>query len=186
MTGRYFNFMTPEQSHFDINDVAHALSNICRFCGHTQRFYSVAQHSVYVSMLVPPEDALAGLLHDASEAFVGDVAKPLKRLLPDYSVIEARVERAVFERFGLPHKLPVSVKIADRYMLHVEQRDLMAKHDDVWEASRDAEESAAPLPVDFPDRIIPMLPDEAKVFFLQRYEALTRSQLEAFMQAEAQ
>lgn len=170
-TGCYFDFLTPERSKFGIVDVAHALSNICRFCGHTRKFYSVAQHSVYVSLLVPPSDALAGLLHDAAEAFIGDVAKPLKQLLPDYVALERRVEGAVFKRFGLPPTLPDSVKQADRFMLHMEQRDLMAKHDDVWECSIDLPQ--IDRPPFFPERINPWSPASSRSAFLHRYGELT-------------
>jgi hypothetical protein len=131
VSGQYFSFEAPEQSVFTIHDIAHALSNLCRFNGHVQRFYSVAEHCVLVSLLVPPEHALAGLLHDAAEAFTGDVTRPLKqymrrlsaahddasgyctgmsdasipaeRAIDPYGYVEARVERAVFARFNLPY-----------------------------------------------------------------------------------
>ncbi|KMQ81062.1 putative hydrolase of HD superfamily [Candidatus Burkholderia pumila] len=79
VSGNYFDFLTPHESTFDIGDIAHGLSHICRVAGQTSEFYSV----VSVSHLVSHEHALAGLLHDAAEAFIGDVSKPLKRLLPD-------------------------------------------------------------------------------------------------------
>lgn len=129
-SGEYFDFENPENSIITIGDIAHALSNICRFTGHVHRFYSVAEHSVLASYLVPPEDAFAALMHDAAEAVLGDVSKPLKSLLPDYRRIEDRVERAIFAKFGLPTELPASVKIADRQMLGIEQRACMMNGDD--------------------------------------------------------
>lgn len=126
-TGRYFDFSRPTADMIDIEDIAHALSRINRFTGHTRDFYSVAQHSVAVSELVPPEHALAGLLHDASEAYMGDLSSPLKQLVPQYKEIEQRVERAICARFGLVFPLDPSVKEADLRMLVTERRDLMPK-----------------------------------------------------------
>lgn len=159
--GSYFNFTSPDMSGVHIRDIAHALSNICRFCGHTRTFYSVAQHSVLASYLVPEGDELAALLHDAAEAFIGDVSSPLKRMLPDYKRIEERIERAVFSHFGVPFPLPESVKRADLVMLCTEKRDLMNATADIWEVCQEYQ----PLLV----RIQPATPSEARDLFLRRF-----------------
>lgn len=126
-SGRYFDFLNPKPEAIDIHDIATALSRMPRFTGHTTEFYSVAQHSVEVSRLVPPGHALAGLLHDASEAYMGDLASPLKQLVPDYKAIEKRVERAICARFGLAFPLDPCIKRADLTMLVTERRDLMPR-----------------------------------------------------------
>ena len=163
-TGHYFNFLAPEQSHIDIGTIAHALANICRFTGHTRHFYSVAQHSVLVSQLVPKEHALAGLLHDAAEAYLGDVATPLKQLLPDYKVIEARVEAAVLNRFGLGPVLPPEVKQADLCALMIEARDLMPDQARDWDFGSPARGVAR-----FAEEIDHISINDARMLFLARY-----------------
>jgi 5'-deoxynucleotidase YfbR-like HD superfamily hydrolase len=166
-SGRYINFVTPDPNVFCIQDIAHALSHTCRFGGHTRSFYSVAQHSVLVSYLVPENDQFAALMHDAAEAYVGDVPTPLKQLLPEYKVIEKRIEACLFERFGLYDGMPVSVKKADLIMLATEQRDLMeAKSDDAeWVVIADI-----PLA---PFRIKPQSPEQARKSFLDRFHQLS-------------
>ena len=169
-SGNYFDFLAPEQSTFTIEDVAQGLSNICRFAGQCSRFYSVAQHSVLVSQHVPPEFAFIGLMHDAAEAFIGDMTKPLKDILPDYRALEDRIEAAVLGRFGLPHKLPPEVKEIDVVMLATEQQHLMRNRDD-WNYTRGRKAL---------DIVIPQMgPAEAKVAFLARYEVLRAGRGEA-------
>ena len=137
-SGNYFDLQDPSASRFEVTDIAHALSNICRFTGHTRQFYSVAEHSVLCSYLVPHEDRMIALMHDAAEAFIGDVSSPLKKLLPDYKAIERGVEEHVFSTLGLPYPFPPSVKKADRIMLRLEQSQLM-RNEDRWEGTEDGE-----------------------------------------------
>lgn len=119
--GQMFDLVNPDPRVITIDVIAHALSRICRFTGHVSvPLYSVAEHSVRVSWLVPDHDAREGLMHDAAEALIGDVAAPLKRLLPDYRRIEERIEKVIAERFGLLYPWPLSVKEADLDMLRLE------------------------------------------------------------------
>lgn len=128
-SGLYFDMLEPDPSVIRINDIAHALSMLCRFTGHCSRFYSVAQHSMLVaSILIDSgrEDlALWGLLHDAPETYLGDVARPLKMLLPDYQMIERRVEHVVFGALGLVGEIPEEVKRADMVALATEKKYIM-------------------------------------------------------------
>lgn len=114
-TGKLINPIQPDIKQICIEDIAQALSNCCRFGGHCNQFYSVAQHSVTVSTLCDPEDALAGLLHDGSEAYLSDIVRPVKYTaqMSQYREIEATLERAIYARFGLPWPMPPSVKVAD-------------------------------------------------------------------------
>src|ERR1017187_2988058 len=110
-----------------VEDIAHALAHRCRFGGHASKFYSVAEHSVHVSQLYLPEHALWGLLHDASEAYLVDLPRPLK-LLPEfapYREAECQLQRAVAVRFGLPPYQPASVTEADDTMLWIEAHSLL-------------------------------------------------------------
>lgn len=165
-SGNYFDFLHPERSVFTIQDIAHALSNLCRFTGHCRRFYSVAQHSVHVSRLVSSEFALAGLMHDAAEAFLGDVSMPLKSLLPDYREIESRVEQEIFRRFGLPLVVPEPVKAADMRMLAAERMAFMPNDDTEWDCLRGVDPGLGML-------MYVMTPEEARTRFLSEFERLT-------------
>lgn len=172
--GNKFDLLRPNESVIDVVDIAHALSLLCIFTGHSASFYSVAQHSVHVSHALVNESVevqMCGLLHDAAEAYVGDVSHPLKRLLPDYIAIEKRVEGAVFSAFGLPHTPPVSVKYADLTLLATERRDLMPPSEDIWVII----DGIAPLPT----TIVPWSPEQACAEFLEHYEYLKGAQHES-------
>jgi hypothetical protein len=162
-TGRMFWPLSPQVEHVHIEDIAHALSMICRFGGHCREFYSVAQHSVLVSHHVEQYAAhlaLEGLLHDAAEAYVGDMVRPLKRSMQSYINAEDRVFAAIAKRFGLGGVVHDSVKISDERLLATEARDIMG-----GESAGKWRLFATPLP----DRIIPIPPKEAEKLFLARF-----------------
>lgn len=105
---------------FLIEDIAHALSNTCRFGGHAHKFYSVAEHSVRVSHVVPEEYALEALLHDMAEAYIGDMPSPLKAFLPEFKHMEDRLYRRMAPVFGVPPVISHEVKDADKHMCYKE------------------------------------------------------------------
>jgi hypothetical protein len=163
-TGQKFNAARPDPAAINIFDIAHALGNIGRFMGHTREFYSVAQHSVLVSKQCAPEDALWGLLHDATEAYVGDMPKPLKvqAIMDGYCAAEDRVTEAIQVAFNLPalppgKHMPDSVKVADVRALFTEKRDLLLPLD--WGFN------VGP----YKDVIVPEPPYVASTRFLDRF-----------------
>ena len=133
-SGRRFNPTNPNADAIVIQDIAHSLSMQCRFSGHCSSFYSVAQHSVLVSYLCDQEDAFWGLLHDASEAYLVDIPRPLKHSgnFDAYLKFEKIMQKAICKRFGLPQKEPPSVKYADTLVLATEARDLMSPRHPDW------------------------------------------------------
>lgn len=135
--GHQFWPMDPRPEDIDIDDVAHALSLLCRYGGHCLRFYSVAEHSVLLASKVAPENRLWALLHDASEAYLVDVPRPIKRFLGGYKEAEDKIMRAVCDRFGLRGEMPEEVKSLDTRILTDERHQNMAPAPKPW--STDAE-----------------------------------------------
>jgi hypothetical protein len=123
-SGIKFYPLDPRPEDVSIVDIAHALGNVCRFAGHVSEHYSVAQHSVLVSQLVPPEDALWGLMHDAAEAYTGDLPRPIKKQIPQWAGIENRLLDVIAQRFNLRLPVPTSVWYFDNVILSMEARDL--------------------------------------------------------------
>lgn len=120
VSGGSFDPFNPDPAQIKLTDIAHHLSNLCRFGGSTSRFYSVAEHSLMVSYLVSPENAQWALLHDASEAYVVDLPKPIKVKFPAYIELEDGVEKAVIKCFGLNPNKPDEVITADIFALAME------------------------------------------------------------------
>jgi uncharacterized protein len=165
-TGLQFWPTDPRVEEVEITDIAHALSLQCRFAGHCTRFYSVAQHSVIASMIVPECDRLWALLHDAAEAYLVDLPRLVKRYsgMGDlYRTIEERLKIVICARFGLDSSEPASVRAADDILLMTEKRDLMPNSPAKWR------ETAEPLKV----HICPWTPSHAERMFLKRFRKLT-------------
>lgn len=163
VSGKPFFPMDPRADEIEIEDIAHSLAMQCRFNGHSLDFFSVAQHSVIVSRHVPREYALDGLLHDATEAYCGDVIRPIKCVLPGFEPIEALIFDAIAERFGLRNPIPDCVKAADFAVLCAEKRDLLAPSQGVnWGVMTDP----------IPEKIVPVSPRTAKAMFLERFEEI--------------
>jgi 5'-deoxynucleotidase YfbR-like HD superfamily hydrolase len=162
--GVRFHPLDARLEEINIDDIAHALARVCRFGGHTEEFYSVAQHSVIVSNIVPKGLELCGLLHDATEAYIGDVVRPLKYQMPQYREIEDRLWLVIAERFNLPTEIPKEVKDADNVALITERRDLL-QHQQTW-----GEWTKAYTPL---EKIIqPLCPKSAEMYFTMRFNAL--------------
>jgi 5'-deoxynucleotidase YfbR-like HD superfamily hydrolase len=160
--GRAFWPLDPRVEDVHLDDIAYALSNQCRFSGHCRPAYSVAEHSVRASMIVPPDDALWALMHDASEAFLVDVPRPIKPFLVGYKEIETTVMRVICERFGLIGEMPESVKRTDEILLATEARDLMQRPPRDWKLREKPLEK----------RIVPWSAREAELSFLDRFAEL--------------
>lgn len=131
-TGKKFFIDRPE---FDIQDITHALAHICRYGGHCKQFYSVAEHSMLVSRIVEDlalGDPFEGLMHDAAEAYLIDLPRPWKLILPEYKAMEARIETPLRAAFGMPETLSDGVKRADAIALCIEARVLMPTRGEEW------------------------------------------------------
>lgn len=128
-TGKQFWLLEPRLEDIDIKDIAHALAMQCRWTGHCRYHYSIAQHSYYCSVLGPENEGLERLLHDASEAYMGDMNRPLKHYTeagPAYRRQEAVVQEAIYQRFGVGSIEPKSVHEADEAMLYAEKNQIIS------------------------------------------------------------
>lgn len=175
VSGKKFHLLTPRQEEIDIEDIAHALSMICRYTGHLKVHYSVAEHCVRVAEITPTGLKFAALLHDAAEAYVGDVNHPLKALMRKmnkganhqfdiYSVLEERILRAIFQKFSVPWEQEAMVEKYDALMGSAEAFTFMSNIDG-W---------TFPHGVRFDYEIVPMPAELARREFLGAFERYAR------------
>lgn len=164
-SGHYVDIQNPEPDMIDIHSIASALSKICRFGGHCPLFYSVAEHCIHAAGFAqndghPDVVVRAILLHDATEAYLGDMVKPLKQILPEYSQLERKMERAVSEHFGIDFEKHADViKHYDRLMLKAEKIAQWPDDNAQWEGWLEIEHR----PVAFKY----LMPERARIEFLE-------------------
>lgn len=164
-SGRFMRPLNPFPSDIYIEDIAHALSNQCRWTGHCSKFYSVAEHSIHVASCVSDELKLTALLHDASEAYLADLARPIKKaegLGVVYLDVEAKLEAAISLRFGTlmePLKY-TEIKEADEWMLRREAQQLLHRLGEMM-----------PAPPPATPSVECMIPSKAKREFLRAFHA---------------
>ncbi len=169
ISGRQYFVSNPRAADVNILDIAHHLSRLCRYTGAIEaEHYSVAEHSVHVSHLVPHEHALAGLMHDATEAYIADLNRPTKLQCADYQRLEDANWRVIAPVFGLPFELDPCVKAADTAML-ARERDVLMPNVPAWLKPHwpRVELDASRI------TILALSPNKAKQLFLDRYYELT-------------
>lgn len=170
----------PHEVHIDV--IGHHLATRCRYNGATRHptdperiFYSVAEHSVYCSYIGPAEEALERLLHDGSEAYNGDLIRPLKYdplFSGPFKIVEDLNENAIAIRFGLVYPYPKSVKVADEAVTTAEIRQIIVKSpEEEWETGRLHDEAkVAPISIHC------FYPHHAQKFFMNRFHQLWDSE----------
>lgn len=161
-TGEAFFPLEPDIEKIKIEDIAHALAYQCRYAGHSRYHYSVAQHSIYISAVLPKKLALAGLLHDAAETYLTDIPRPLKPFLPDYKKWERNLEELICQKYRVDIFDP-AIKEMDTRILYNERDAFMGPPPRDWALSGGA----------IPDLVIEQwTPDRAEFTFLQRFYEL--------------
>lgn len=160
--------LDPRPEHVKIEDIAHALSHACRWAGHVNRHYSVAAHSLHVSAMVGRKYALQALCHDASEAFLCDMPKPVKLGFPEYAAHEERLMRCIATALGFDWPLSAEVHQADAAALYQESKYFFEFHRDI-----PFTESPRQCNWNF-DIVCSATPTQVKQWFLNEYERLRK------------
>lgn len=165
-TGRRFFPLDPDKNEICIEDIANALGKICRYNGHTSKFYSVAEHSVYVSQNVSEKNAMWGLLHDAAEAYLGDVVSPIKPFLNGYREYEENLMACIAEKFDLCWPMPKEVKQADVAIIGDESFQVMGLKPTTW-----SQTILPPLGIE----IVGLDWEASTELFLKRYDEIAKT-----------
>lgn len=166
-SGKKFYPFDPKPDQICIQDISHALGMNCRFNGHVKKFYSVAEHSVLASYMVPEEDALWALLHDAAEAYISDPPKPFKDGISEHiDPHERRILEVIAEKYGLEMPYPESVKKADWKMIIAERVEVLSDQSLLWDTVDSFEGTVPEISFNF------WFPERAALMFLKRFSEL--------------
>lgn len=171
VSGLRFEFTDPKPEQIYINDIAHALGNNCRFVGQCRKFYSVAEHSWHVARMLegtPLRVQLAGLLHDASEAYITDVASPVKQFMPEYRQMEDVIMAAISKKYGLEYPPHPAVKQCDIMALSNEAHHLLVSKGNDWDTWKHMKRP----PIIDSYRPLGMKPETAAEVFLDKFHEL--------------
>lgn len=165
-TGVQFWPLDPRIEDINIEDIAHGLAHTCRWGGHSREFYSVAQHSAVCAFHAREEHKLVALMHDAAEAYIGDVKRPLKYAMPNLMEIEHRIWLLICEKFNLPTIVPHEVKVIDDRALMAERNAFITYDNSVeWPIDR---LGLSPLPEAYGQSLSPQA---AKRLFLNWFNS---------------
>lgn len=138
-TGEQFHFLQPLAAEIHVEDVAHSLSQLCRYNGHTKAFYSVAEHSILICDWIAANFPGASqqvlrtaLLHDVAETYLGDMSRPVKHQMPQFKELEHIIEGAAAERFDIELPFPAVVEECDARILVDEREQCMSDSGNEW------------------------------------------------------
>lgn len=170
--GGAIHFAAPLPGEIILDDIAHSLSQLCRYNGHTKRLYSVAEHSCHLSDWImrhggTPQDGLTALHHDDAEYVIGDMARPLKVTMPQFKAAEAVLDEAIARKFGTEYPLPKWLKVIDSRIVKDEKLGVMLPTSLDWGV-----DDLEPLGVEF-WHVLGRFPYVAKRRYLERHHRLT-------------
>ena len=179
-SGIHFDLARPHFHMVEIADISHHLSQVCRWAGATQSFWSVAQHSVILSYIVPKELQQWALMHDAAEAYIGDITRPFKNMLHGVRAVEEAIMEAICKKFELPYPEPSELMDYDDQIQRWEALTLLGQHDGNFiDRAGMLCEMAALTP--YQQMAIPAYalepkgPQEAEILFALRFHELFKS-----------
>lgn len=159
-SGIHFYPLDAREDEINIHDIAHSLSLQCRFAGHCNKFYSVAEHSCHIFDTATKENALWGLLHDATEAYLVDLPRPVKNSMPIYKTTENRLMEIIASKYGLIAEMPSEIKKLDIAILFAEAKQNMNSSTEEWK------DQAEPLDI----KLRFWNPKKAEVEFMSRFD----------------